>query len=1128
MLKRSSITSKLLFVLGAAFGMTTTVGVERAQADIWSGWEHLGTPSTPSGAGILETPNCVSWQARRIDCFARGADRAMWHRWFDGRAWHGWESLGGEILEVPNCVSWKTRRIDCFARGTDQAMYHRWFDGNAWRGWDHLGAPSTPSGAGVLETPNCVSWQARRIDCFARGADRAMWHRWFDGNAWRGWENLGGPEPERIILDAPNCVSWEAHRIDCFARGADQAMHHRWFDGSAWRGWENLGGPAPEGVILDAPNCVSWEAHRIDCFARGAGRVMWHRWFDRGAWLGWEYLGAPSTHSGAGIVETSILETPNCVSSEARRIDCFARGADQAMHHSSFDGNAWRGWENLGGPGLQRIILEAPNCVSWGANRIDCFGRGGDRALWHQWFSCLYLCPLAVLPPPPPPPACESSTPEPDGPILFTLPRAVHGVSQCPAPQPGDVCGAHCIVDIKENLADPELTKLMAQGDCLKAGGVWDANARKCSDDPRLRLNEALQRCNTTVRLGPDIDLDFSDEIVPELLNQEVCELAGHKWATETGPCYRSFRPLLFSAACVTLTSVSALKGLEARTPRTLGPVLHYGPADRWGGGGTFLKIACPPEKKPASDRIRISGFRLFGPSFDQQVDSDVGISIDSCVDVEISNMEIAGWGSAGILVGNGLVPRINDFSQIRIHDNFIHHNQHPSEGGHALGYGVEVGGGRVRAHIYRNVFDFNRHAIAAQGRTGGYVAEENLVLKGGGYHGGGYPYGTYTHIFDVHGVGDNGLGGDAGEEFRIERNSFQYASDSAIHIRGRPRNYASIAENIFTHECLRAQGIFGVFGDCAIRLWVYGNVPKLPNVLKTDTYGEYGVCDFDGDGIDDLFLATGATWWYSSSGEFQWSFLNTSSKRKKDLRLGYFDDDSRCDVLTESGGSGRWVISSGGTGAWTPLESLHGGIERGFRAPLKDVVFGRFNPNDNSHSRRTTHAFWRKQNGEWHVTPLWNPDGWEYVRRSRKPMSQLRFGDFTGDGVTDVLAVDNGRWAISESARTQWHPLNRYNEPVAGLFIANMDRDDGIDDILRLDKGNIGELIWWRSKNGREAWTEFKRYSPNSPLRWTSGFVGRFGPMSGGGTLAIDQKRIGHFFSPGNATEDWTSRFPY
>ena len=39
--------------------------------------------------------------------------------------------------------------------------------------------------------------------------------------------------------------------------------------------------------------------------------------------------------------------------------------------------------------------------------------------------------------------------------------------------------------------------------------------------------------------------------------------------------------------------------------------------------------------------------------------------------------------------------------------------------------------------------------------------------------------------------------------------------------------------------------------------------------------------------------------------------------------------------------------------------------------------------------------------------------------------MSELRFGDFTGDGVTDVLAVRHGRWVISESARTEWSPLN-------------------------------------------------------------------------------------------------------
>jgi Repeat of unknown function (DUF346) len=77
--------------------------------------------------------------------------------------------------------------------------------------------------------------------------------------AWGGWEDLGG-----ILLEAPNCVTWGANRIDCFARGTDRAMYHRWWDGSTWGGWEDLGG-----IILEAPNCVSWSVNRIDCFARG-------------------------------------------------------------------------------------------------------------------------------------------------------------------------------------------------------------------------------------------------------------------------------------------------------------------------------------------------------------------------------------------------------------------------------------------------------------------------------------------------------------------------------------------------------------------------------------------------------------------------------------------------------------------------------------------------------------------------------------------------------------------------------------------------------------------------------------------------------------------------------------------
>src|SRR5215813_9291653 len=74
---------------------------------------------------------------------------------------------------------------------------------------------------------------------------------------WGGWEGLGG-----VILDAPSCENWGPNRIDCFARGTDRAMYHRWWNGAAWGGWENLGG-----IILEAPRCVTWSANRIDCFA---------------------------------------------------------------------------------------------------------------------------------------------------------------------------------------------------------------------------------------------------------------------------------------------------------------------------------------------------------------------------------------------------------------------------------------------------------------------------------------------------------------------------------------------------------------------------------------------------------------------------------------------------------------------------------------------------------------------------------------------------------------------------------------------------------------------------------------------------------------------------------------------
>src|SRR5215510_7733346 len=55
-----------------------------------------------------------------------------------GVGWHGWESLGGLITSGPAISSWASGRLDCFARGADNALWHKWYSGG-WSGWESLG-----------------------------------------------------------------------------------------------------------------------------------------------------------------------------------------------------------------------------------------------------------------------------------------------------------------------------------------------------------------------------------------------------------------------------------------------------------------------------------------------------------------------------------------------------------------------------------------------------------------------------------------------------------------------------------------------------------------------------------------------------------------------------------------------------------------------------------------------------------------------------------------------------------------------------------------------------------------------------------------------------------------------------
>jgi len=91
---------------------------------------------------------------------------------------------------------------------------------------------------------------------------------------------------------------------------------------------------------------------------------------------------------------------------------------------------------------------------------------------------------------------------------------------------------------------------------------------------------------------------------------------------------------------------------------------------------------------------VRISGVRIEGPDHsrvapeDEEPDKGVGILVYADINIEINNNEIYAWSQAAVRVNDcdgkdwcpspegRMLPSENP-QAVRIHDNYIHHNQH-------------------------------------------------------------------------------------------------------------------------------------------------------------------------------------------------------------------------------------------------------------------------------------------------------------------------------------------------------------------------------------------------------------------------------------------------------------------
>ncbi len=143
------------------------------------------------------------------------------------------------------------------------------------------------------------------------------------------------------------------------------------------------------------------------------------------------------------------------------------------------------------------------------------------------------------------------------------------------------------------------------------------------------------------------------------------------------------------------------------------------------------------------------------------------------------------------------------------------------------------------------------------------------------------------------------------------------------------------------------------------------------------------------------------------------------------------------------------WRISSGGAASWEPLAH--------YTFDVSEVGFGDFDGDGRTDVFRATGARWYYSPGG---TGAFVP-----LAASATRVTSLRFGDFDGDGTTDVFTTSGGQWQFSSGGMTGWQPLATSDAALGSLRFGDFDAD-GTTDVFQTSGGR-----WYYSSGGRTSW---------------------------------------------------------
>ena len=186
-----------------------------------------------------------------------------------------------------------------------------------------------------------------------------------------------------------------------------------------------------------------------------------------------------------------------------------------------------------------------------------------------------------------------------------------------------------------------------------------------------------------------------------------------------------------------------------------------------------------------------------------------------------------------------------------------------------------------------------------------------------------------------------------------------------------------------------------------------------------------------------------------SPGGTSEWKPIAKSKVSVHDILLGDFDGDRKADVFTTWGG--KWHVSVaknsnslGGTSNWTVINEKSTGVS--------NIRLGDFD-GDGKTDVFTTFF------GQWPVSvakddkSLGGTSKWKLLNKSNVSVHDILLGDFDGDNKTDVFTTGGGKWRVSVAkdknsfgGTSNWQVINEKSTGVSDILLGDFDGDKKTD----------------------------------------------------------------------------------